>query len=65
MSQAEGWTWLHNSRAWHYFRDGRSLCGKWLTFQTIGLDASEKGHDLNCKTCLKKLASSAEGSDKP
>lgn len=28
----EGWTWLTNSRKWHYFVEGRSLCSKWMLF---------------------------------
>lgn len=27
--KAEGWAWLTNGRKRHYFRDTRSLCGKW------------------------------------
>ena len=33
----EGWTWLINSRKDHYFRDGKSLCGKWMVLGSNGL----------------------------
>ena len=53
----EGWTWLYNSKKWHYFRDGRSLCGKWGRFGSP--DTLEQGKDDspdNCAVCRKKLA---------
>ncbi len=56
-SKTEGWTWLTNSRKWHYFRDMRSLCGKFALF----IDPSE-GYDLgsgeskdDCAGCRKAL----------
>lgn len=45
----EGWNWLHNSRKWHYFADGRSLCGKWMTLGT-NADA-EQGGDASSDNC--------------
>lgn len=49
----EGWTWLINSRKDHYFRDCKSLCGKWMIF---GSNSLEKGMSNNaCATCKKKL----------
>jgi hypothetical protein len=53
---SEGWGWLYNARYYHYFIDGRSICGKWLG---LGLGELEKGNDNspdNCKTCIKRLA---------
>jgi hypothetical protein len=52
----EGWTYLINAAKWHYFRDSRSLCGKWMYLGTSDL---VKGHDAspqNCRTCMNKLA---------
>jgi hypothetical protein len=52
---AEGWTWLINSKKWHYFVNGRSLCGK---FGLIGRPELEQGNDDspdNCTACRKKL----------
>jgi hypothetical protein len=51
----EGWGWLYNSRKWHYFRDGRSLCHNWLG---LGLGKLEQGKDDsldNCKACRGRL----------
>ncbi len=56
----EGWTWLINSKKWHYFdKDGRSLCGRWLTFGREFEQGNDNSPD-NCKACrreLKKLQS--------
>jgi hypothetical protein len=53
----EGWTWLHNATKWHYFRNSRSLCGKWMY---LGDDNDlQKGKDRspdNCSGCIAKLA---------
>jgi len=49
----EGWGWITNSPKWHYFVDGRSLCGKW-----IGLGELEQGNDGspdNCTACKRAL----------
>jgi len=51
----EGWGYIHNSPKWHYFIDGRSLCGRWLS---LGLGKLEQGSDSspdNCKACRRKL----------
>jgi len=55
-SKEEGWTYLLNDRSgkWHYFREGKSLCRKWMCF---GHDF-EVGNDNsldNCKACMKAL----------
>ena len=51
-----GWTWLHNSRKWHYFHyDRTSLCGK---FMLLGKTRLEQGNDDspdNCAVCKRKL----------
>jgi hypothetical protein len=61
MSEREkGWGALVNVRSAHYFKNGRSLCGGWMTFgtpiweqdQTLG-EAPSKG---TCKACWKKAA---------
>ncbi len=53
----EGWTWLINATKWHYFRDNRSLCGKY------GLIGGHKLHEFdpkdepssdNCSACWQK-----------
>jgi hypothetical protein len=54
----EGWHWLENSSKWHYFGDdGRSLCGRWATFDKKP-ENFEQGADSssdNCVACAKKL----------
>lgn len=61
MKQAEGWTFLYNSRKWHYFRNSRSLCGRWMY---LGPDKDlQLGNDTspdNCPTCCKKLEKERE-----
>lgn len=54
MSESkEGWTWLFNSRKDHYFRDGKSLCGKWGLLNCAGLEKSLP--KKACAACKKKL----------
>jgi len=51
----EGWTWFVNSIKWHYLRDGRSLCKKWLN---VGNPQLEQGNDDsidNCAACCKRI----------
>ena len=49
----EGWARLFNSRKDHYYRDGKSLCGKWMI---LGSNSLEKGMSNNaCSACKKKL----------
>lgn len=51
----EGWKWLTNATRWHYFRGGRSLCGRWMTLTSSGM---EKGNDRspdNCRSCARRL----------
>jgi len=51
----EGWTWLYNSKKWHYFKDGMSLCGKFMLLKS---DKLEQGNDDsldNCAICKKTL----------
>jgi hypothetical protein len=50
----EGWTWLFNSKKWHYFRNKKSLCGK---FALLGKGEFEQGNDKspdNCAMCKWK-----------
>lgn len=55
----EGWGWPANSTRVHYFREGRSLCGKWAFFgeldKSIDLPASDY-----CGPCAKKLGMEIE-----
>lgn len=50
IERDEGWGFVYGSRVEHYFRKGRSLCGKW------GLWALPKSIDYpDCKACRKRL----------
>jgi hypothetical protein len=56
----EGWAFLWNSKKWHYFRDCRSLCGRWLCL-SYDVEKEEKiDSPDNCAECrrrrLKELA---------
>ena len=51
----EGWTWLSNSTKWHYFVDGKSLCGKFMLFSTSGLEQGNDNSQDNCMPCRRKL----------
>lgn len=46
---SEGWTYLLNSRKWHYFINGISLCGK---FMLPGRPELEQGNDSSPETAL-------------
>ena len=52
MSEEEGWKWLFNARKEHYFKNGRSLCGKYMT---LGNGGTYKTTNNPCKACLKKI----------
>lgn len=56
MKLTEGWTWLHNSTRWHYFDEGRSLCGKWMILSCDNLEIGNDNSPDNCAACGKKLA---------
>ena len=57
----EGWGWLHNSTKWHYFREGRSLCGKWMMLGSgDDLETGNYNSPDNCKGCKNKLAKEKE-----
>lgn len=49
----KGWGFPWNSKKAHYFREGRSLCGKWGYFGALHDDESYP--DIRCQACAKKL----------
>ena len=49
----EGWNWLHNSNKAHYFRNGTSLCGRWLYLGKNFEHGNDNSLD-NCSSCKKK-----------
>jgi hypothetical protein len=45
----------------HYFRDGRSLCGKWGDlFGLMELDDKNHNHSENCAQCKKRKLAEIE-----
>ena len=52
----EGWghPGHYQSRKWHYFREARSLCGKWM-FTGVLEQGSDDSPD-NCASCKRKRA---------
>ena len=62
-TKTEGWIKTDNAKLWHYFRDGRSLCGKWMTFsqnydETENIDSPD-----NCKACKNKRSKELSNSN--
>jgi hypothetical protein len=53
--EGTGWHFLTNAPKWHYFmQDGRSLCGRWMTFGRV-FEQGNDGSPDNCAACRKKL----------
>jgi hypothetical protein len=53
----EGWTWLLNSRKWHYVTsvDNKSLCGRFMLLKLPDqLEAHTTSPD-NCAECVRRL----------
>lgn len=63
MSRDEGRTWMHNSKKWHYFRNKKSLCGKYmlLVAPTDGYEDDMDSPD-NCAICVQKRTISRQPS---
>ena len=51
VKEDEGWTYLVNSPKWHYFRDGRSLCRKFLLLGRPELECDGPESADDCKKC--------------
>ena len=50
----EGWTFLWNSKKWHYFRDGRSLCRRWMCLSYTPDEKELIDSPDNCAECKKR-----------
>lgn len=48
----EGWAWLTDAALAHYFRDGRSLCGRWAMELGAEKDAPYP-EDAHCGRCRR------------
>ena len=51
----EGWNYLINATKWHYFRESKSLCGKWMCLGSEFEQGNDNSSD-NCKQCMTKLS---------
>jgi hypothetical protein len=52
----EGWTWLLNSPKWHYFRDGRSLCKRFILLSRGEFESGNETSSDNCAAYRKARA---------
>lgn len=55
MSEKEGWTWLWNSTKWHYFKNGQSLCRRFMLLGKGDFEQDNNNSPDNCKACKKVL----------
>jgi hypothetical protein len=57
VTYPDGWGWPGAARKPHYFRDGMSLCGKWMLFSPSpregGLEAEIRSDD--CTVCARAV----------
>jgi hypothetical protein len=60
MVPSEGWGWPLLARKAHYFRDHRSLCGRWWYTGELD-DPGPQASPDDCAACQKKLTSSKAG----
>ena len=63
MPEAEGWTWLLNARKWHYFVEGRSLCGRYLLLASGEFQRGDDDSPDNCAACKRQLAKRKEAAN--
>lgn len=60
--QTEGWYGPPRSRKFHYFRNARSLCGKWMVFvadSQVPWGVALGPATQDCAACTKKLSEAA------
>lgn len=55
MANKEGWGWLVNARKYHYFRNHRSLCGRWGLLDDRDLSQGDDDSPDNCVHCRQAL----------
>lgn len=53
--EKEGWGLILNSKKWHYYQKGRSLCGRYMKFTSHDLENGNDDSLDNCVNCRKKL----------
>ena len=51
---SEGWSWIGASTLAHYFRNGRSLCGRWTNYsqELVGMGTHRPCHE--CKATITR-----------
>jgi len=58
--EIQGWAMPFESRRFHFFVDGRSLCGRWGSFlmapEAFMPDAPNVDSDRDCKACARRVA---------
>lgn len=47
----EGWGYLIGSENWHYFKNGKSVCGTFKFTGKLALESREVVSSDNCKEC--------------
>lgn len=54
--KTEGWTWTQGGRKWHYYRNGRAICGGMMLFAHPGEGYELGNNDSkdNCAACKRK-----------
>jgi hypothetical protein len=52
---AEGWAMPGNARKWHYYVDGRSLCGKWVILGGSLQADTGRTSSADCAGCRAKV----------
>ena len=50
----EGWAEPTKSRKYHYFRNGRSLCGRWGFFGELQGDEPYAKSECDCRECWRR-----------
>jgi hypothetical protein len=64
---SEGWAFpTYESKKSHYFREGRSLCGKWAIPASIRVAGRlDEGMGDDCLTCTRKAIAEVERRPEP
>lgn len=55
MSSQQGWGLNGITRKVHYYKDRRSLCGKYGSIGVIDLEDDKDDHPENCADCKKRV----------
>jgi hypothetical protein len=55
-SASLGWAKIDGSPKWHFVRDGKSLCGRWMYLGRNKLDLGNDDSADNCAACRRKVA---------